>query len=137
MSMSDEKREPLDDFFVRWGEKNAPRVETPDGPGTLFFHREFFSEYARMQHIDKTPLDRTFVHRDCVAHATPKTPRCVGCGKAPSDLAEYVNAARKQDPPLSPLDYVLRNEGTLNETNGHYRCTECYIRSGQPPGKAP
>jgi len=28
--------------------------------------------------------------------------------------------------------YVRRNEGTYNRTNGHFACDECYISIGQP-----
>lgn len=56
---------------------------------------------------------------------------CVGCGKEPKDLPEYVSAA-EQDGFDSPEDYVRQEEGTLNVTNGHFLCTECYVNAGCP-----
>jgi hypothetical protein len=70
----------------------------------------------------------------------PITPICIGCKKVPSELAEYC------DPELighlTPDEYVRREEGTYNPSNGHFACTSCYIKLGQPtrgyPGwKAP
>ena len=55
---------------------------------------------------------------------------CIGCGKAPHEIAEYVEAAREND--CSPACYVAAEEGTFNHVNGHFACTECYIALGMP-----
>ena len=41
------------------------------------------------------------------------------------------------DPPVEVTDAMVRqwiwdNEGTINRENGHFACTDCYIRIGQP-----
>lgn len=56
--------------------------------------------------------------------------RCQGCGLAPSQLEEYVGIAEEEG--MTPERYVWQREGTLNRKNGHFLCTECYIRAGQP-----
>jgi hypothetical protein len=28
--------------------------------------------------------------------------------------------------------WIYENEGTLNTSNGHFLCTDCYIKAGQP-----
>lgn len=55
---------------------------------------------------------------------------CVGCGKAPDQLNEYVEAA--QELHISPEQYVINEEGTLNIENGHFVCTPCYVHMGCP-----
>jgi hypothetical protein len=55
---------------------------------------------------------------------------CIGCGKTPSELPEYVDAARVEG--MSPELYVWEEEGTLNRENGHFACDSCYIKMGQP-----
>lgn len=58
---------------------------------------------------------------------------CVGCGKHPNDLAEYREAAAGEPEDYkSAADYVMREEGTLNRQNGHFLCTPCYEKAGQP-----
>lgn len=60
--------------------------------------------------------------------------RCNGCGKTPSQIHGYVEAATECG--LSPLSYVLEEEGTLNPANLHFWCDECYIKAGCPEGVA-
>lgn len=55
---------------------------------------------------------------------------CLGCKKSPNELSEYVSAARGAE--MTPDDYVWKEEGTLNLENGHFLCTDCYIKAGQP-----
>ena len=61
---------------------------------------------------------------------------CVGCGKTPSELDEYVGAASEEATGvvggMTPDDYVWEEEGTLNRENGHFLCTNCYIKAGMP-----
>ena len=65
-------------------------------------------------------------------------PVCVGCGRRPDQIPEYVQAA--QDPECiyrTAETYVIGEEGTLNMDNGHFWCTECYIDHDMPLGVAP
>jgi hypothetical protein len=56
--------------------------------------------------------------------------KCIGCGKAPREIDEYVEAAEDED--MTPEQYVSAEEGTLNRENGHFACTTCYIKMGMP-----
>jgi hypothetical protein len=60
---------------------------------------------------------------------------CIGCGKEPAELTEYVVEAESLG--MTPNQYVREEEGTLNEANGHFACTDCYIKMGQPSRPAP
>lgn len=55
---------------------------------------------------------------------------CIGCGKTPAELPEYVECARLER--VSPDLYVQAEEGTLNPANGHFACTPCYVAMGCP-----
>ena len=55
---------------------------------------------------------------------------CVGCNKTPDQLSEYIDAAA--DAGMTPDEYVRSEKGTLNRDNGHFLCTDCYIRAGMP-----
>lgn len=57
-------------------------------------------------------------------------PICVGCKKCPHEIDEYVEAAAEED--MTPTEYVRKEEGTFNPENGHFLCTDCYIKAGQP-----
>lgn len=57
-------------------------------------------------------------------------PVCIGCGKRPEEIEEYVEAARDED--TTPDAYVRTEEGTFNRENGHFACTDCYIAMGMP-----
>ena len=57
-------------------------------------------------------------------------PICVGCNHVPSEIQEYVELA--QGDQMTPDDFVRYEEGTYNSENGHFLCTMCYIRAGQP-----
>ena len=62
-------------------------------------------------------------------------PICVGCGKHPTELEEYVEASSPKawgGKGISPDDYVRREEGTYNRENGHFLCTDCYVAAGMP-----
>ena len=54
---------------------------------------------------------------------------CIGCGKTPSEIEEYVY--NPEDDP-DATHFVVENEGTYNASNGHFTCTDCYIRLGMP-----
>jgi hypothetical protein len=60
---------------------------------------------------------------------------CIGCGKTPEELHEYTPAFTGED--ISPNEYVWREEGTLNRSNGHFLCTDCYIKQGMPVAPYP
>ena len=55
---------------------------------------------------------------------------CIGCNKAPSDIEEYIEAAKANK--MTPEQYVGMHEGTYNAENGHFLCTDCYIEKGMP-----
>lgn len=59
--------------------------------------------------------------------------RCNGCGKTAAEIPEYTPAFTGEEGRLAdPEAYVWAEEGTLNRENGHFLCTECYIKAGQP-----
>lgn len=55
---------------------------------------------------------------------------CAYCNKRPDEIEEYLEASAEEN--LMPDEYVRREEGTYNPDNGHFACTECYIRIGMP-----
>lgn len=65
---------------------------------------------------------------------------CTGCNKTPAEIPEYVDEAAQLSLELesqtqwSPDDFVWAEEGTLNRENGHFLCTDCYIKAGMPTG---
>jgi hypothetical protein len=62
--------------------------------------------------------------------------KCVGCGRNPEEISEYWPESTGESG-VCAADYVQQNEGSLNPTNGHFWCTECYIQAGMPLGVAP
>lgn len=56
--------------------------------------------------------------------------KCIGCGKAPAEIDEYIEMAEIEE--ISPEQYVRSEEGTFNPENGHFACTTCYIGMGMP-----
>lgn len=61
--------------------------------------------------------------------------RCSGCHRIPDNIPIYVQLA-KEEGMTDADEYVWREEGTLNRTNGHFLCDECYIKAGQPSSTA-
>lgn len=57
-------------------------------------------------------------------------PFCTGCDLTPDQISEYSQDMTGSN--LSPDEYVKREEGTYNRENGHFLCTSCYIKAGQP-----
>lgn len=58
---------------------------------------------------------------------------CIGCGKVPAEIDEYIEgAANYGSGRISPAAYVQKEEGTYNDSNGHFLCTSCYIAWGMP-----
>jgi len=61
--------------------------------------------------------------------------RCNGCKLHPDQIDEYVSQFVEFDC-SSPEDMVRQEEGTFNPDNGHFWCTNCYIKAGTPLGVA-
>jgi hypothetical protein len=85
--------------------------------------------------MTEDPPDRQFSRWAAETSGRPQA-ICIHCGKKPSELEEY-SADAILDPDedredFSPDDYVWTQEGTLNKSNGHFLCTPCYIKVGQP-----
>lgn len=57
-------------------------------------------------------------------------PICQGCKQLPKDIEEYFEAAIDAD--MEVNEYVRQEEGTYNPSNGHFLCTDCYIKAGMP-----
>lgn len=61
---------------------------------------------------------------------------CQGCMKGPLELDSYKWAMMEEgDPEPTPeqvLEYVWEEEGTMNHSNGHFLCDQCYINAGMP-----
>lgn len=55
---------------------------------------------------------------------------CIGCNQTPGEIGEYSPISTGED--MTPDEYVWMEEGTLNRENGHFLCTDCYIKAGQP-----
>lgn len=60
----------------------------------------------------------------------PAKPICVGCARTPDEIPVYVEMGEVEQ--ATATEFVLENEGTLNLTNGHFLCDQCYIKNGQP-----
>lgn len=74
-----------------------------------------------------------------IAKAKSETPesaldiRCTGCNRKPAEIDEYIEAAAETAAPERyPDEYVREEEGTYNPFNGHFLCTDCYIKAGMP-----
>jgi hypothetical protein len=68
------------------------------------------------------------------------SPICIGCGKKPDEIAEYVEASKPRNfggRGCAPDEYVRREEGTYNPETNRFACTSCYIDMGMPtaPGR--
>lgn len=61
-------------------------------------------------------------------------PLCVGCNKHPDQIAEYSPGYIQEvmGRKMSADDFVRAEEGTFNRENGHFLCTDCYIKAGMP-----
>ncbi|MFE0472739.1 hypothetical protein ACFW2V_14090 [Streptomyces sp. NPDC058947] len=64
-----------------------------------------------------------------------KDVRCIDCGKTPGEIGEYIDAGRENG--MSPESYVEQEEGTYNPENGHFICTEDFIRKELALGRRP
>lgn len=60
--------------------------------------------------------------------------RCLGCGRPPDEIDEYIQMARETR--KSPVEFVKTEEGTYNSATGRFWCTRCYIEAGLPKGVA-
>jgi len=61
---------------------------------------------------------------------TQPNPICTGCNKRPEEIDEYIEIAEIEE--ITPDDFVREEEGTYNPENGHFLCTNCYIKAGMP-----
>lgn len=57
-------------------------------------------------------------------------PRDPQCGRSPAEIPYIVELSLVQG--VTPDEWVLENEGTLNPENLHFACDECYIVLGTP-----
>lgn len=62
--------------------------------------------------------------------------KCMGCGRKPGQIEEYVDATKSDNFINTPDEYVLSEEGTLNRNTGKFACTDCYTKMGMPIGVA-
>lgn len=62
-------------------------------------------------------------------------PICIGCNRCPKEIEEYSKECTESN--IEPDDYVRQEEGTYNPHNGHFYCTECYVKADMPLGVAP
>ena len=62
-------------------------------------------------------------------------PICIGCNKQPDEIDEYLDEEVLDG--MTPDNYVRKEEGTYNAANGHFYCTDCYIKARMPLGVAP
>lgn len=57
--------------------------------------------------------------------------KCIGCGKKPSEIIEYVFEAEANGY-SSAEEFVKVEEGTYNPADESFYCTSCYIKAGMP-----
>lgn len=57
--------------------------------------------------------------------------RCGRCKKKPEQIPLIVDLAKEFEY-SSPDDFVLKEEGTLDEVTGKFLCDGCYIAAGMP-----
>jgi hypothetical protein len=123
----------MSDF--EWEEYDAPDPE----PAALIIGEEFyetlhFKRSCAAFGIDAEEGKRR--HQAILGHNNdPDDPICIGCGRRPEDLGEYIDAAHFAE--VTPIEYVINEEGTYNSLNGHFMCSPCYIVNGQPSRRAP
>lgn len=55
---------------------------------------------------------------------------CIGCHRTPDEIQDIrIEAAGLG---MTPEEWVREEEGTFNESNGHFACDDCYIEMGMP-----
>lgn len=57
-------------------------------------------------------------------------PICIGCNKLADEIDEYIEGAKESE--MTVEQYIREEEGTYNPENGHFVCTDCYIKMGMP-----
>ena len=62
-------------------------------------------------------------------------PVCDTCDK-PASMDRDSLAAMAMDPDYTSASEVARDDGTYNAKTNRYRCTTCYIKTGQPSSPA-
>lgn len=59
------------------------------------------------------------------------THTCIGCGKTPAELPEYISMAEVEE--TTPEQAMIENEGTFDRfERDRFYCTTCYIKAGMP-----
>lgn len=70
----------------------------------------------------------------------PNDPFDPYCMRFARDMTEYDIHLVEEDLPTTPENRAqacIDNEGTYNKENGHFACTECYIKIGMPSAPWP
>lgn len=65
-----------------------------------------------------------------MAPSAKPEPFCIGCNRFAKDIPEYRDGWKEYGA-SSPEDFA-RDDGTYNPENGHFTCTDCYIKRGMP-----
>jgi len=81
---------------------------------------------AKLEELDKEYRSRK---------ATPEQPVCKRCHLYPHEILEFIQLAEEEEY-TSATEAVIEEEGTYNPKTGWFYCTDCYIKEGQPKGKA-
>lgn len=81
-----------------------------------------FCEYSSKQ------MELTAEEQDRIADGEPY---CFRCGKPASSFIAGAMMAQ-DDEPISPAEYVRREEGTYNPDTNRFACDACYIAIGMP-----
>lgn len=56
--------------------------------------------------------------------------QCAVCRKEPHEIEEYIEQGKEEG--MTPRQFVLEEEGTLNHILKLFACTVCYIKIGMP-----
>jgi len=59
---------------------------------------------------------------------------CKNCNRKPEEIYEYEISSKIEG--VTPIQYVIQEEGTYNPKTGKFYCTKCYIELGMPTGIA-
>lgn len=62
-------------------------------------------------------------------------PFCPKCRRFGRNIPEYIEAVADLDDGGTEMtvdEYIRDQEGTYNPNNGHFLCTDCYIKAGMP-----
>ena len=85
----------------------------------------------QMQAELNAPTGVTAEEQDRIADGEPY---CFRCGKPASSFISGAMMA-EDDEPISPAEYIRREEGTYNRDTNRFACDACYIAIGMPVGE--